>query len=341
MRITFGNELEGLGSMVADLGGKVESQTCVTWASVPPGFTISTAACRAFYDDSETFPDVLATEIERGIRHIEALAERRLGGPGEPLLVSVRSGAAISMPGMMDTILNVGLNQSVMEVMAGIEGGAEFALDSYRRFIEMFAEIALGLDPSVFAAVRDDVLALARVRSIQALDHRWHRGLVDAYLKALSDHGLHIPDDPRLQIRLATIGVFRSWNTRRAKRFRQANGISDDLGTAVGSGDGVPEQGRLGHGLLAEIEFRNFWRISAEISGEVSSVDASLQDPLQARKTAWAMLPDAYAELVSIGERLEGHYRDVQDLEFTVSMENCGCFRRAVLKAPGRHKIRG
>ena len=237
MRIyTFGNgTAEGLGSMVADLGGKGAglADMCHVGVPVPPGFTISTAACRAFYDDSETFPDVLATEIERGIRHIEALAERRLGGPGEPLLVSVRSGAAISMPGMMDTILNVGLNQSVMEVMAGIEGGAEFALDSYRRFIEMFAEIALGLDPSIFAAVRDDVLSLARVRSIQALDHRWHRGLVDAYLKALSDHGLHIPDDPRLQIRLATIGVFRSWNTRRAKRFRQANGISDDLGTAV------------------------------------------------------------------------------------------------------------
>jgi pyruvate,orthophosphate dikinase len=330
MRVyTFGRGVaEGTGDMLPELGSKGSglADMCQIGVPVPPGFTISTDACRAFFEADQTFPDVLASEIERGVQHIEAITGKTFGDQADPLLVSVRSGAAISMPGMMDTVLNVGLSPSTVESMASEPGRRLFVLDSYRRFIEMFGEIAAGLDPMRLANVREDVLTLARQRSVQALDDQWLQGLIDAYLKALNDDGVFLPKEPRLQLRLAIIGVFDSWNTPRAIRFRKANGIPDKLGTAVTVQAMV--FGNRGPRSATGVAFtRNpntgepglFGEYLPQAQGE-DVVSGCFTPRLLGRgeNSLEAEIPDAYQQLVEIAAVLETHYRDVQDLEFTI-----------------------
>ena len=229
------------------------------------------------------------------------------------------------MPGMMDTVLNVGLSPDAVEQLAIATENPRFALDSYRRFLEMFSEISAGVDPTLLASIRDEVLSLARVRGVQALDVDWLRGLVSAYKKKLGEHGALIPDDPRLQLRLAIIGVFRSWNNPRAIRYRKANGIPDEIGTAVTvqamvfgnrgekSATGVaftrdPNTGASG--LFGEY----LPRAQGEdvVSGTYAKAAVFWPESMK------ATLPSAYEELVRIGTKLEAHHCDIQDLEFTV-----------------------
>ena len=279
-----------------------------------------------FSRQTRPFPDTLADEIERGVRHIESLTGQNSYRHCEPLLVSVRSGAEVSIPGMMDTVLNVGLAPQTVDALAAATENQRFALDSYRRFLEMFSEISAGIDPAFLAAIRDEVLSLARVRGVHALDESWLRGLITAYKTKLAEHDALIPDDPRLQLRLAIVGVFRSWNNPRAIRYRKANGISDDIGTAVTVQAMV--FGNRGEQSATGVAFTRdpntgasglFGEYLPRAQGE-DVVSGSFTPKLlcSGPDSMKATLPAAYEELVRIGAKLEQHHRDIQDLEFTV-----------------------
>jgi pyruvate, orthophosphate dikinase len=274
---------------------------------VPAGFTITTDACRAYLAHGKALPDGLEEEIERHLGALEERTGKRFGDPGDPLLVSVRSGAAISMPGMMDTILNVGLNDVSVGGLAHATGNEWFAYDCYRRLIEMYGETVDGVDYDRFSSdVADDPQ--------RAIDR-----LKAAYVEKTSRD---FPQDPREQLRRAIVAVFESWNSPRAHAYRGMYDISDDLGTAVNvvrmvfgnkgeeSGTGVaftrdPSTGE--QGLYGEF--------LANAQGE--DVVAGIRTP-EALANMEQKLPTAFRQLLETMSRLEQHYRDMQDIEFTV-----------------------
>jgi pyruvate,orthophosphate dikinase len=337
MRVfTFGNgTAEGLGDMVDLLGGKGAGLAAMSrlGVPVPPGFTLSTAVCRVFYSKGgRTLPDEVRAEVDRGIAHIEALTGRRLGDPSAPLLVSVRSGAAVSMPGMMDTVLDVGLTRASLDGLAARGTGRRFALDSYRRLMEMYAEIVLGLEPSTLISVRDAVLEEAGAASIARLSEPFLEGLIAVYENALAAAGEAVPADPRAQVDGAILGVLRSWNTRRAVNHRRTHGIPDDLGTAVTVQAMV--FGNLGPTSATGVAFtRHPTTGERRLSGEYLP-DAQGEDVVGGAHEVWplteadgldppgrsleALHPPVYAELCRIAGVLEARFRDVQDLEFTI-----------------------
>lgn len=336
MRVyTFGDgAAEGSAAMVSLLGGKGAGLAAMSLLGVPvpPGFTLPTTVCHAFFGAGDRLPDAVWPEIDRGLAYLEAVRGQRFGDPERPLLVSVRSGAARSMPGMLDTILNVGLNDETVRGLERLGTGRRFALDSYRRFVEMWAEIVLELDPGVLHAVRDEVLAMAGAGTTAALDPALLEGLVVAYKKQLeAASGRAIPDDPRAQLREAVSAVFRSWRSRRAARYRREHGIDDGLGTAVTIQAMV--FGNLGPDSATGVAFtrcpntgepRLFGEYLPDAQGE--DVVRGLVTPLPlARADAEAGLtsleesaPAAFAELQRIAGQLERHFRDAQDLEFTI-----------------------
>jgi pyruvate,orthophosphate dikinase len=290
---------------------------------VPAGFTITTEACRDTMARGGTFPDGLLDEV---LVHVERLEERigkRFGDPREPLLVSVRSGAAVSMPGMMDTILNVGLSGVAVEGLAGSTDNPRFAYDSYRRLIQMYGETVDGIDPHRFES------ELQKLKEERGVSHDIDLGaddlreLVDTF-KMIYEHdlGQPFPQEAREQLRRAIEAVFASWNTPRAQVYRRAHEIPDDLGTAVNvvqmvfgnkgerSGTGVaftrdPSTGAPGI----------FGEFLLNAQGEDVVAGIRTPEPLARMRKP---LPDAYDRFVDTARRLEEHYRDVQDLEFTV-----------------------
>jgi pyruvate,orthophosphate dikinase len=269
---------------------------------VPAGFTITTDACRAYMAAGGQVPDGLEEEIEEHLHRLEKTSGKRFGDPGDPLLVSVRSGAAVSMPGMMDTILNVGLNDEA------VEGDEHFLLDSYRRLIQMYGEIVDGIDAHLFD---------------EALDEDDLRATIAAYKQIYQDEtGRPFPQDAKEQLGRAVRAVFDSWNTPRAKAYRRYNKIADDLGTAVNvvqmvfgnkgeqSGTGVaftrdPSTGETG--LYGEF--------LADAQGEDVVAGTHTPEPIEAMRER---LPEAFDELVETMRRLEEHYKDMQDIEFTI-----------------------
>ncbi len=338
MRVyTFGDgTAEGQLELTELLGGKGAGLAAMSrlGVPVPPGFTITTEACRAFHAaGGRSLPTALLPEIERGLKHLQRLTGRALGDPRNPLLVSVRSGAAVSMPGMMDTVLNVGLYRASLDGLAARGTGRRFALDSYRRLMEMYAEIVHRLDPSTLLERRDELLALAGAGQIADLAPDMLEGLCSVYEKALEEAGARLPDDPRAQLHGAIQGVFRSWNTRRAVNHRRAAGIPDDLGTAVTVQAMV--FGNLGPTSATGVAFtRHPTTGEPRVSGEYLP-DAQGEDvvggahhvlPLaEADATAGgagqsleARSPAVFEELSRIARVLEHHFRDVQDLEFTI-----------------------
>ncbi len=336
MRVyTFGNgSAEGSPDMVDALGGKGAGLAGMSLLGVPvpPGFTVPTDACRAFYAADQQLPDDVWPVIERGVAHIEAVRGRRLGDRNSPLLVSVRSGAGVSMPGMMDTVLNVGLNDETMGGLAELTGDRRFALDSFRRFIEMYSEVAMGVDPSAVLAVRDEVVELAGRRSVQELPDSMVEGLLVAYRRRVEElAGRPLPEDPRVQLREAVEGVFRSWHTRRARQYRAANDIPDELGTAATVQAMV--FGNLGERSSTGVAFtrcpntgeaRLFGEYLPRAQGEdvvsgaftpraIADADAEGTGP-----TLQSSDPDTYVEVERIARQLERALGDVQDLEFTI-----------------------
>jgi pyruvate, orthophosphate dikinase len=289
---------------------------------VPPGFTISTEACRHFLRD-HSYPEGLREEVEANIRRLEEVTGKQFGGSENPLLVSVRSGAVVSMPGMMDTILNLGLNDRTVHSLAAAAEDERFAYDSYRRFIQMYGDVVLGVHSEHFEKLLEAVKLHADVRDDNRLPVSALRELVEEF-KVLVEQSTHtpFPEEPQTQLWGAVDAVFRSWDTPRAKAYRRVNRIPEDLGTAVTvqtmvfgnmgdtSGTGVAFTRNPSTG---EPEFFGEFLVNAQ--GE--DVVAGIRDPLPIARMA-EYLPEAYRQLVEAQHRLEQHYRDVQDLEFTV-----------------------
>jgi len=322
----FGNgKAEGSKEMKSLLGGKGANLAEMTnlGIPVPPGFTISTQACIEYYKNSKKYPAGLENEISSNLEKLEKLTGKKLGNTENPLLVSVRSGAAFSMPGMMDTILNLGLNDHVTDGLAKKSKNERFAYDSYRRFIQMFGDVVLEIEHAEFEHILSAKKAKHNVKSDAELSSGMLKEIVNEY-KALvkKDIGKDFPQDPHEQLRLATNAVFESWNNKRAISYRKLNGIPNDLGTAVNiqtmvfgnlgntSGTGVAFTRNPSTG---ENKFYGEYLINAQ--GE--DVVAGIRTPNDISQLGKDM-PVIYKELLKIQKKLEAHYKDMQDLEFTI-----------------------
>ncbi len=289
---------------------------------VPAGFTITTDACRAYMATRE-LPAGLEEEVAAHVAALERRSGKRFGDAADPLLVSVRSGAAISMPGMMDSILNLGLDELAVEGLAASTGNPRFAYDSYRRLIQMFGEVVDGIDPHRFEAA---LKALKRERGAESdtdLSAEDLRGLVDGYRAIYREEkGGDFPASATEQLLRAVRAVFDSWDTPRARVYRRANGISDEIGTAVNVVQMVfgNKGDRSGTGVAftrnpATGERELYGEFLANAQGE--DVVAGIRTPQPVESMAQIM-PEAYAQLLAALRRLEERYRDVQDVEFTV-----------------------
>ncbi len=323
-----GGSAEGDRTMRDLLGGKGANLAEMTNAGlpVPPGFTVSTEACTVYYEQRRRVPAAIDAEMDRHLAELEALAGANLGSPDQPLLVSVRSGAKFSMPGMMDTILNLGLNDRAVEGLKARTGNGRFAFDSYRRFIQMFGNVVLEIPKEVFEEEFDEVKAHRGVTLDTELDEIALREVVDRFKAVvIRESGEPFPLDPRRQLRMSRDAVFRSWQNPRAKEYRRIYDIPDSIGTAVNvqamvfgntgdsSGTGV---GFTRNPATGANEFYGEFLINAQ--GE--DVVAGIRTPQPIQELEQVM-PHAYEELRSITKRLEQHYKDVQDFEFTIEDE--------------------
>ncbi len=322
----FGNgKAEGSAKMKMLLGGKGANLAEMTniGIPVPPGFTITTEVCAYYYKHGKKYPPSLKAEIEKNLAKLEKAMKKKFGDPKNPLLVSVRSGAPISMPGMMDTILNLGLNDETVEGLAERANNPRFAWDSYRRFIQMFGNVVLGIEHSKFEHELEEVKKSRGVELDTELDVDALKELVDRY-KALikKEKGFELPQDPRKQLDMAIDAVFSSWNNPRAITYRKINEIPDDLGTAVNVQSMV--FGNLGPTSGTGVAFtrdpstgekRFFGEFLINAQGE--DVVAGIRTPEPIDQLAKEM-PKVYKQLVKVYKTLEKHYRDMQDLEFTV-----------------------
>ena len=315
---------EGDKSMKDLLGGKGANLAEMTKLGlpVPPGFTITTEACRAYLKES-TVPESLATEVTTALRGVEDQMGRHLGDPSDPLLVSVRSGAKFSMPGMMETVLNIGLNDKSVLGLAAVSGNERFAWDSYRRLIQMFGKTVLDIDGDLFSDALDDLKAERGVKGDTELTAEDLKGLVDTFKGIVKEQtGNDFPQDPRTQMDMGIEAVFRSWNTERARIYRRRERIPHDLGTAVNictmvfgnmgenSGTGVcftrdPSSGHSGvYGDYLE-------------NAQGEDVVAGIRNTLALSDLERINKP-VYDELRAIMRKLETHYRDMCDIEFTI-----------------------
>ncbi len=307
------------------LGGKGAGLAEMTQMGVPvpAGFTITTDACRAYMSNGKTLPDGLGEEIERHVSALQEKAGKRFGDANDPLLVSVRSGAAVSMPGMMDTILNLGLNDEAVQGLAGTTGNERFANDSYRRLIQMYGEVVDGIDGHGFEQELTDLKRARGVAQDVDLTADDLADLIETYKAIYNEEtGRDFPQDAREQLARAVRAVFDSWDSPRAQVYRRTYGIPDDLGTAVNvvqmvfgnkgdeSGTGVaftrdPSTGE--QGLYGEF--------LPNAQGE--DVVAGIRTPAPLAEMR-GKLPHAFEQLLETMRRLEEHYRDMQDIEFTV-----------------------
>ena len=289
---------------------------------VPPGFTITTEVCRDYYRTG-SIPAGLREAVAEAMRRLERDSGKRFGDADDPLLVSVRSGAAVSMPGMMDTILNLGLNDRTVDALARASGDERFAYDSYRRFVQMYGDIVLGIESRRFEDLIDARKEARGVQLDTELDADDLRALVGDF-KALVEEetGAPFPADPETQLWGAIEAVLRSWETERAVAYRKLNGIPDDLGTAVNVVAMV--YGNLGNDSGTGVAFtrdpstgekRLYGEFLVNAQGE--DVVAGIRDPLSIDQMR-DHFPEAYDELLRVQETLERHYREMQDLEFTV-----------------------
>jgi pyruvate, orthophosphate dikinase len=321
----FGDgKAEGHGKMKDELGGKGAGLAEMTNAGlpVPPGFTVQTAACREYMKTGKVAPN-LEQEMSTALARLEALQGQKLGTGENPLLVSVRSGAKFSMPGMMDTILNLGLNDQSVKSLSRKSQNERFAYDSYRRLIQMFGNVVLDIPKAAFDEVFDSQKKKRGVKLDTELNANDLQEVIAAYNEIVQKHaGRDFPQNPLEQLTLARDAVFRSWNNDRAKVYRRINNISDDLGTAVNvqcmvfgnlgdtSGTGV---GFTRNPATGNKEFYGEFLMNAQ--GE--DVVAGIRTPIHISELKKVM-PEVYDQLREITTRLEKHYRDVQDFEFTI-----------------------
>jgi pyruvate,orthophosphate dikinase len=290
---------------------------------VPPGFTISTQVCLNFLDQGNVLSESVFGEVGAKLAAVEDATGKKFGDPENPLLMSVRSGAAISMPGMMDTILNLGLNDDTVVGLAEATGNERFAWDSYRRFLQMFGEVALGCSDHAFETLLDKAKADAGVATDPELSVDALKSLVSAFKQVIEDHtGNPFPENPTVQLRMAIEAVFSSWDNPRAVKYRSLNRIPHDLGTAVNVQAMV--YGNLGEDSGTGVGFtRNPSNGANELYGEYL-INAQGEDVVAGVRTPEPLshladvLPEVYQQLKETVDKLERHYRDVQDFEFTI-----------------------
>jgi pyruvate,orthophosphate dikinase len=315
---------EGDGTNKELLGGKGAGLCTMAQLGlpVPPGFIITTEVCREYYRQGR-LPDGLMEEVREAIRRLEERTGKRFGDPSRPLLVSVRSGAKYSMPGMMDTILNLGMNDAVAEGLAKLTGNERFALDAYRRFLQMFGKIVLGVKGEKFEEIFEGKKREVGAKSDLDLGPAELREIVEKYKELIRrEKGSDFPQDPFRQLELAVEAVFKSWNNPRAIEYRNFYKIPHDLGTAVNvvtmvfgnmgmdSGTGVVFTRDPATG-----EKRLYGEFLFNAQGE--DVVAGIRTPLKVEELREGY-PELYGQLLEVAQKLEHHYRDMQDTEFTV-----------------------
>jgi len=315
---------EGKGILRDLLGGKGAGLAEMTHAGVPvpPGFTITTEVCKLFYKNKKRLPEIVKKEINKHLRHLEQRMSARLGDPANPLLLSVRSGAKFSMPGMMDTILNLGLNDKTVEGFIRKTKDERFSLDCYRRFIQMFGNVVLGVEKHVFEEILQEKKKVKNLVQDIEFTAEDLRDLVAQFKETLYHAKTELPQDATRQLEMARDAVFLSWNNDRAIFYRRQYRIPDELGTAVNvqtmvfgnmgktSGTGV---GFTRNPSTGEKKFFGEYLTNAQ--GEDVVAGVRTPKPISELKKE---MPAVYRELVQITQRLEKHYRDVQDFEFTI-----------------------
>lgn len=335
---TFGDgAAEGRAGDRNLLGGKGANlaEMCSLGLPVPPGFTITAEVCNAYYANGHTYPASLEADVAVALDHVGRLTGRRFGDPSKLLLVSVRSGARASMPGMMDTVLNLGLNDETVEALAADSGDARFAYDSYRRFIQMYSDVVMGLDHEVFEEILEDQKGgLGHELDTELTAIEW-QGVIALYkAKVEEELGKPFPQDPHEQLWGAIGAVFSSWMNNRAITYRRLHDIPESWGTAVNVQAMV--FGNMGDTSATGVAFtRNPSTGEKQLYGEFlvnaqgEDVVAGIRTPQNITEAAriaagsdkpslQKLMPEAFQAFVSISDRLEKHYRDMQDLEFTI-----------------------
>ncbi|HHW58395.1 MAG TPA: pyruvate, phosphate dikinase [Clostridia bacterium] len=316
---------EGDASMRDLLGGKGANLAEMTRLGlpVPQGFTVTTEACTRYYQDGKTIAPEIVEQIYEYMAKLEEITGKKFGDPTNPLLVSVRSGARVSMPGMMDTILNLGLNDETVEGLAKATNNERFAYDSYRRFIQMFSDVVMGIDKNKFEAILDEVKEQNGAKFDTDLTAENLKEVVRRFKELYKkEMRVDFPQDPKEQLLEAVKAVFRSWDNPRAIVYRRLNDIPSDWGTAVNVQSMV--FGNMGNDSGTGVAFtRNpatgekalFGEFLMNAQGE--DVVAGIRTP-QPISTLRETMPDVYNQFVEIAEKLERHYKDMQDIEFTI-----------------------
>ncbi len=337
---------EGSGDDKSLLGGKGAGLCEMTRAGlpVPPGLIVTTEACNAFFENDKSFPEGMWDQVKEGLLRIEEQVGKKFGDPHNPLLVSVRSGAAFSMPGMMDTVLNLGLNEETVQGLAAQTGDLRFALDAYRRFASLFGEIVMGVAHEKFERVMDRYKAQTSGGRDTDLNPEHLREIIAAEKQIIVAEQHAIPEDPYEQLRVAIAAVFNSWMGRRAIDYRRVNRIPDSLGTAVNVQAMV--FGNMGEGSGTGVAFtRNPSTGKKELYGEYllnaqgEDVVAGIRTPnpiSQLKKE----LPKVYEEFASITGLLEQHYHDMQDCEFTIERGKLWMLQTRTGKRSGAAAVR-
>ena len=316
---------EGTRDMKQLLGGKGANLSEMTSIGlpVPPGFTITTEACDAYYKAGKRFPTGLADEVKRNVAMLEKETGKTFGSNDNPLLVSVRSGAAVSMPGMMDTVLNLGLTDESVKGLAKLSGNTRFALDAYRRLINMFGDVVMGLEHEYYEAEFDRIKKKHHAKLDTDLDEKGMAELVEAYKKVYRKYTGHaFPQDPFDQLSKSIAAVFGSWHTSRAVRYRQIHEITGLLGTAVNTQ--TMAFGNLGEDSGTGVAFtrdpstgRNEFYGEFLVNAQGEDVVAGIRTPQPvAEMKKWK--PKIYKQLLGVKTTLEEHYREMQDFEFTI-----------------------
>ncbi|PNR96774.1 pyruvate, phosphate dikinase [Petrotoga sp. 9PWA.NaAc.5.4] len=320
------NKVEGNAKMKDILGGKGANlaEMASLGLPVPPGFTISTEVCKYYWENGKKFPEGLKDDVEKAMKELEEVTGKKFGDPNNPLLVSVRSGAAVSMPGMMDTILNLGLNDDSVEGLAKQTNNERFAWDSYRRFIQMFGDVALGIAHEKFEENLNKVKTQKGVKQDIELDANDLKKVVELYKKLYEEEGKEFPQDPMEQLWISIEAVFGSWNNPRAIKYRQINNLDNRglLGTAVNvvamvfgnmgedSGTGVAFTRDPNTG-----EKKYYGEFLTNAQGE--DVVAGIRTP-ESLEELKNINPGVYNQLIEVMNNLEKHFRDMQDVEFTI-----------------------
>jgi len=316
---------EGSAKLKDLLGGKGANLSEMTnlGIPIPPGFTITTEACDEYYKNNKKYPQGVLDQIAKKLEELEKKMGKNLGDPDDPLLVSVRSGAAISMPGMMDTVLNLGLNDRSVQGLIKKTNNERFALDSYRRFIQMFGDVVVGVEHEKFEHALSKAKETKGVEYDTNLDAEDLKKLIEGYKKIIKEEkGEEFPQDPKKQLQKAIDAVFDSWNNNRAIAYRRIHGIKGLLGTAVNVQTMV--FGNMGETSGTGVSFtRNPSTGEKGLYGEFlmnaqgEDVVAGIRTPRPISELKKVM-PECYKQYVEISEKLEKHYKDMQDMEFTI-----------------------